>query len=175
MVQTLVRQDTLAPMFVFRPTDTTIACGADLPELDLTAVDNCSGVDSVWVVDEDLPIEFGQAVSADFESCDLDGFVAEGTISISNDAFDGILRGEHAARRRRPGTQLLPRRHPRRSRRLHGHGPRRRLHQDNLVQILAGDDAGSPAITVSRIAPMARTTPASKCPASASMPMRPRP
>lgn len=150
MVQTLVRQDTLAPMFAFPPTDTTIACGADLPELDLTAVDNCSGVDSVWVVDEDLPIEFGQAVSADFESCDLDGFVAEGgTISISNDAFDGSCAVSMLHAAGDPEHNFYP------ADILAGRGVYTVMARadgfisDNLVQILGGDDAGSPAITVS--------------------------
>lgn len=88
--QVLVRQDTLAPLLLQLPEDTAIACGAELPAIEIVAVDNCSGVDSTWVTVDTLDIAFGDAVSTGFEACTLDGFVSTGgTISITSDAFDG--------------------------------------------------------------------------------------
>jgi len=89
-VQTISIVDTLGPVLSMVPEDTLIACGADLPTGLPVAMDACSAVDSLWTTVDTLDVEFGDPFLADFESCSLDGFVAEGgTISISNDAADG--------------------------------------------------------------------------------------
>lgn len=89
-VQVISIVDTIGPVFDLVPADTLVACGADLPTGMPMAMDACSSVDSLWSTVDTLDIEFGTSFMEDFESCSLDGYVATGgTISITNDAFDG--------------------------------------------------------------------------------------
>ena len=145
--QTIIRVDTIGPVVNVVPEDSVIACGAPLPELAFTATDNCSGVDSTWVTVDTLDITFGQPVSTGFESCSLDGFVAEGgSISISNDAFDGTcaLSMLHAAGD--PAHNFYP------EDIMAGRGTYRVMARadgfisDNIVEVLGGDNAGDPSL-----------------------------
>ena len=89
-VQVISIVDTIGPAFSMVPDDTLIACGANLPTGLPMAMDACSSVDSLWTTVDTLEVEFGDALAANFESCTLDGFVAQGgAISISSDAFEG--------------------------------------------------------------------------------------
>ena len=148
-VQVIVRVDTLGPTWFDAPMDTTIACGLDLPELTYTVEDGCSMVDSTWVTTDTVDIAFGDAVSTGFEACTLDGFVAEGgTISISNDAFDGSCAVSMLHAAGEPMHNFYP------EDIMAGRGTYRVMARadgfisDNIVEVLAGDAEGSEALTI---------------------------
>ena len=149
VVQTLVTEDTTAPEITSDLSDLTIACGDDIPELEPTATDDCSGIDSLWMTVESIDFTAGDEVSTGFESCNLSGFVAEGgSISITNDAFEGscALNMLHAAGE--PIHNFYP------EDVMAGRGAYSVMARaddfisDNVLELLAGDAAGSPALTI---------------------------
>lgn len=148
-LQVITRIDTLGPEWTTIPMDTAIACGADLPELDLGALDNCGTVDSTWLTVDTLDIAFGDPVSTGFESCNLGGFVATGgSISISNDAYDGscALSMVHAAGE--PAHNFYP------EDIMAGRGTYTVMARadgfisDNMIKLLAGDDEDDAALEI---------------------------
>ena len=87
---TITIVDTEAPEMTDVPGDVVIACGETWPDDLPMAMDACGAVDSLWSTIDTLDVQLGTGFAEDFESCSLDGYVAEGgTISITNDAFDG--------------------------------------------------------------------------------------
>ena len=148
--QNIQKEDTTGPVLEDVPADTTLACGSDLPSAEPTAMDDCSAVDSTWTTVEAIDVAFGTSFSLDFEACALDGLVADGgTISISNDAFDGTCAVEmlHAAGED-PHNFYDPAV-------LAGRGTYQVMARadgfisDNMVHLLAGDDLGDSGITLS--------------------------
>lgn len=147
--QVIVRIDTVGPVLLSAPGDTTLACGVDFPSLDLSAEDNCGNVDSVWITVDTLDVAYGDAVSTGFEDCSLDGFVATGgSISISNDAFDGscAVTMLHAAGEPQHNFHAADI--------MAGRGTYRVMARadgfisDNMVELLAGDATSSEALRI---------------------------
>ncbi len=144
---TITSEDVTPPSILNEMPDLVIACGEEIPEIAAITEDDCSGVEDVYVTLDTLSLEAGDAVSTGFESCSLDGFVADGgTISISNDAFDGSCAVSllHAAGE--DPLNFYP------EGIMAGRGTYEVMARadgfisDNIVQLLGGDDVGSPAL-----------------------------
>ncbi len=146
----ITSEDVTPPAILNELMDEVIACGEELPVVAAVAVDDCAGVEDVWITVDTVDISAGDAVSTGFESCTLDGFVAEGgTISISNDAFDGTCALSMLHSAGEPLHNFYP------ADIMAGLGTYQVMARadgfisDNIVELLAGDDEGSPSLKIS--------------------------
>lgn len=156
---TITSEDVTPPLITSPLPDLVIACGEQVPSLTATAQDDCAGVEALTFEVDTVELGFGDAISTGFESCSLDGFVAEGgTISITNDAFDGscALSMLHAAGE--DPHNFYP------EDVMAGLGTYRVMARaddfisDNVLEVLAGDAQGAPALQLT-LRPMATDNP----------------